>query len=1455
VSLDRIQNLPAPVKAGLVLASGGGILAAAYAFLGVKGMVLILVGIAVVAALLLAYRWLVKAMDKRKANPFMEGLTQNSAAAPQGISEPAKRARLDDLRKNFEGGVEKFRAAGKNLYSVPWYLLVGEPGSGKTEAIRHCNVGFPPGLQDQLQGAGGTLNMNWWFTNHAVILDTAGRLMFEEAPPGQTTEWQEFLKLLRKSRPNCPVNGMLLVIPADSLIRDTADQIEKKAGKIAQQLDQIQRALGVRFPVFVVVTKCDLINGFREFFDNLEDPQLQHQILGWSNPADLDQPFKPELVEEHLSQVRDRMVRRRTLMLQDPVHTENASGRRIEQVDALYAFPDSVAQIAPRMRRYLEMIFVAGEWSTKPLFLRGIYFTSSMREGSALDAELAEALGVSIESLPEGRVWERDRAYFLRDLFMQKVFKERGLVTHAGNVARTQRRRRAVVLGAGLGTVVLLIGLTILGGLGFRRAVGTQLDFWRGAADQLATSRDSVRLVRPAMAGSATYQYHGKDPLAHAQDSQRVAAFISRAGSLSQEPINVPGIFAVVASFSRDLGAQREDAARAILQTGAIQPLVEAAVARLKNETPADWKPTTTGALAQLIRLDTLSRKAGRPTGASAVSVEPLVRYVVTEGTQFDQTETANLQHTADALFPSAQWESLGTDAATRDVREAIAAAVPKFVEHWSSAAAGTSGRMGALQDLSRSMAAFEKAETVLLQIDDAYAGGAPEPATTGEYNAIAAKWNETYKELTSASAAVGKAVDALGALGADLDKPAADLCDGALTDLLSTAKAEYDLLRDQARIGPADPKAAAPAPSPTLDALDKGYAALDDAARKLAASLKTELARLQPVYIDRVKSTDLRLFSLRGGMYAQSEARLKAAAPAGVPDFGDLDKALSGARADSDKAVSSINSLLAPAAAVPRCKDAADLSKFMISLAQRRLTTDWVNRVLAATPESPADFQAKVVDLAGRHPEMEAPPRPTLAMTQMEGGHFKPVYNPALARMILADWSLVARAINPPKGTPPSAFDAESLRTNPKADTAARAYTRYATDYVNYWSRTVPDEEAAIVVKDWPEFVAKARSLKPADANGDVNKLLVEMNRALATVPEDLAGAGAKDARDRVNAQIALLDERYDRRCRGVRDSWSGLGDTQPAARDALLHLPRKQLEEEFLDLYSESPGKAVFFWNNFVLSALETLALGTETEGRKAISALTQDAAAFPVMLTTDRARVLTMDDVKRFRTMAQSFPSTSAQPAKPAERRRDQDSPYAEVDARLARISGVSLFKDDNERAWADKVRNVLSFLADAPTQKCDVVLLDDTEQDKPCPSGGAKASGPFPYLDVVIGEAQPLGPFSTRNLGKPNVSFPAPGDKVKIRFREAETADGKSGVELLAPWNAVALAQLPGAFVDDKAEPGRTLLKAPITFNDAAGQPVYYWIGVKFERTVPAREQWPTDKDWPARETRH
>src|SRR6185503_876868 len=125
-----------------------------------------------------------------------------------------------------------------------------------------------------------------------------------------------------------------------------------------------------------------------------------------SNPEQLDTPFRPEQVDQHLETVLKRLRRRRLGLLRDPI-PETPSARRTDEVDSSFALPNSLSLIAPRLRRYLETIFVAGEWSSKPLFLRGIYFTSSMREGSALDQELAKAIGISVDELPAGQTWER----------------------------------------------------------------------------------------------------------------------------------------------------------------------------------------------------------------------------------------------------------------------------------------------------------------------------------------------------------------------------------------------------------------------------------------------------------------------------------------------------------------------------------------------------------------------------------------------------------------------------------------------------------------------------------------------------------------------------------------------------------------------------------------------------------------------------------------------------------------------------------------------------------------------------------------------------------------------------------------------------------------------------------------------------------------------------------------
>ena len=137
------MRLPMPLRIGLLIGAGGGSIFMLTRLFRGRSLWIIIIGMMIVVALLGALRALFKWRKKRKAAPMEQGIVEQSAATPQGITEAGRRARLDDLRKNFEEGVQKFRAAGKDLYSLPWYVFVGEPGMSPW-TIMPCSPAGPP---------------------------------------------------------------------------------------------------------------------------------------------------------------------------------------------------------------------------------------------------------------------------------------------------------------------------------------------------------------------------------------------------------------------------------------------------------------------------------------------------------------------------------------------------------------------------------------------------------------------------------------------------------------------------------------------------------------------------------------------------------------------------------------------------------------------------------------------------------------------------------------------------------------------------------------------------------------------------------------------------------------------------------------------------------------------------------------------------------------------------------------------------------------------------------------------------------------------------------------------------------------------------------------------------------------------------------------------------------------
>ncbi|GJQ30625.1 MAG: hypothetical protein HBSAPP03_25090 [Phycisphaerae bacterium] len=937
---SMFSNLPRPVQAMVMLAGGAGILSIGMSFVPGPMRSLfrwIALGILVLVLILVLFKLILWLRDKAKAKPFAAMLSKGGGG--RAGADPAQKARMDDLRKKFEEGVATFKSAGKDLYSLPWYLLVGPAGSGKTEALRHCNVGFPPGLQDCLQGAGGTLNMHWWFTNHSVVIDTAGRMFMTEDDP----EWKSFLKLLKTARPRCPINGLLLVISSESLLKDSSEKIEQTAGAIARQLDVVQRTLDVRFPVSVLVTKCDKIIGFRDFFETITSPDVQHQILGWSNPANLDEKFDPATVDKHLDSVRQRLIRRRYGLLQNPVHTSDANARRTDQVDEMFELPDNLMRIAPRLRRYLEMIFVAGEWSPKPLFLRGIYFTSSMREGQALDVSLAAALGVDVEAIPGGKEWDKDKSYFLRDVFLAKIFREKGLVTRAVNVSKTLQRQRTLLVGTALAATVIIGGLTVLGLLGFRSSLGPPSVFWSNVKAALLgdKSRDIDPLDldvlgrdprNPSMVTfRATDVFERSEPLGDVDTPARLLAETSKWAKTRIETPMIAKPIGPFLGFGDGFLDEQQKAHRALFERTTLVPLVEEVRSKLQNE--SRWGPDAVASLAQLVRLQTYAHgktpaaegsllsaigdaadtarggkgksKAGpRP----AIDADVMFRYVLPEVIYTDRKAYLGVKDDFAKAVASAYPNGFGEDlkpspafacTETRSIN-IVSDATDRLLQHLLALGASEGSDMWHLDRLQKGLAKFREAESDLRRMTalqpTSGAGAGQSPRTLAEY----AKFEQDAMESLTAMSVAKKDIDkVVEALGDRADDPVKLLAEAG-TKLQQEVEAYFDQLIEQL---PAAPEALLEGKSETLA---RAAGEEEQRTQPVLRELRTRLTAKRKDVGDRVKAdlakreTEIR--SLASMVVLGRADRLEARAYAAR--WGSFEKALAALTAAQQPAV-----------------------------------------------------------------------------------------------------------------------------------------------------------------------------------------------------------------------------------------------------------------------------------------------------------------------------------------------------------------------------------------------------------------------------------------------------------------------------------------------------------------------------------------------------------------------
>ena len=347
-------------------------------------------------------------------------------------SEPAT-PEIGALRRRFG---EALGVAGKVLFTgpdgrrravaeLPWYLFIGAPGSGKTAALLHAGLRFPLGdLQDDGEGTllrvRGTRNCDWWFTDEAVLLDTAGRYTTDD-PDADRAAWLGLLDLLKLHRPRRPLHGVIVTLSVYDLVHWDEGEIERYAGQVRERVSELQQRLGARLPLYLVITKADLLAGFGEFFSEL-DAEQRAQVWGvtfdrsevHADPRRLVQRFEEEF---------DHLERRLYGVLPARLQEE----RDLQRRGAIYRFPQQLRGTRPLVAVFLDSAFGSGWTGERPL-LRGIYLASGTQEGSPIDRVVATlSRSFNLERKVQPPTVGSGKSFFLRRLLRDVIVGEAGL--------------------------------------------------------------------------------------------------------------------------------------------------------------------------------------------------------------------------------------------------------------------------------------------------------------------------------------------------------------------------------------------------------------------------------------------------------------------------------------------------------------------------------------------------------------------------------------------------------------------------------------------------------------------------------------------------------------------------------------------------------------------------------------------------------------------------------------------------------------------------------------------------------------------------------------------------------------------------------------------------------------------------------------------------------------------
>ncbi len=341
---------------------------------------------------------------------------------------PDVKKKLERLQGRFEGAIEFLTKTvitkhGKNvnLLRLPWFLMIGPKSAGKSTLLANANINFilsknfKPGNPKTITQSD---MCDWWVTRDLVLVDIPGAYLSSKtrnAAPSHAIYpflWRHLLQLIHTFHQKNPVQGIVIALNLPEILKFHRQEKTQIVQDLKRRINELLERFGKQLPMHLVITKCDLIPGFSEFFSEYSIDEITQS---WG--ITLSSQGTNESLTDILTKRFNALIKRLNKQLISRLHQERNSAARPYIKD----FPLHIERLKEGITQFIKAL------GLPELPLQGVYLTSGTQEIENEQATFIpftpgahagfdnQALQImSMPALPT-------RAYFIRQLILQQL--------------------------------------------------------------------------------------------------------------------------------------------------------------------------------------------------------------------------------------------------------------------------------------------------------------------------------------------------------------------------------------------------------------------------------------------------------------------------------------------------------------------------------------------------------------------------------------------------------------------------------------------------------------------------------------------------------------------------------------------------------------------------------------------------------------------------------------------------------------------------------------------------------------------------------------------------------------------------------------------------------------------------------------------------------------------------